>query len=285
MTRKFATLIKIMTSPPATTRGYDAAFCSELDRKYICPVCLSALHQPMQTACGHRFCKSCIQGVINGRTQAKCPVDNVVFKCKDELFEDKAFQREVLSQTVKCGNHGLGCAWSGELRTYQDHDGRCLYISVPCDNHCGLILPRFRLTDHAETCERRPVDCQHCNSQIPFTDLTKHQVLACQNLPVQCTLCGQAGIRRKDISSHIDITTGDCPSTVVPCQYASFGCQFQNKRRDMVEHYREAANHHILLLVGKISDQEQRISTLESELLRIQQEQDVQKQTLQQLQP
>lgn len=53
----------------------------------------------------------------------------------------------------------------------------------------------------------------------------------------------------------------------------------------MVEHYREAANHHILLLVGKISDQEQRISTLENELLRIQQEQDVQKQTLQQLQP
>nr|XP_011454006.2 TNF receptor-associated factor 6-B [Crassostrea gigas] len=274
-----------VTAPTESPRSYDAAFCSDLDRKYLCPVCLSALHEPMQTSCGHRFCKTCIQGVINGRANAKCPVDNVVFKCNDELFEDKAFQREVLSQTVKCGNHDKGCTWTGELRSYQEHDARCQYVSVHCENNCGLRIPRHQLTDHADVCERRPVDCQHCNSQIPFTDLTKHQVLACQNLPVQCTLCGQAGIRRKDISAHIDITTGDCPLTVIPCQYASFGCQFQDKRRDMVEHYREAANHHILLLVRKISDQEQRISALEREVHLIQQEQEDQKQTLQQVQP
>ncbi|XP_061196146.1 TNF receptor-associated factor 6-B-like [Saccostrea echinata] len=255
-------------------RSYDAAFCSELDRKYICPVCLSALHEPMQTSCGHRFCKSCILGVINERTHAKCPVDNVVFKCNDELFEDKAFQREVLSQTVKCGNHDKGCAWTGELRSYEEHENTCLYISVPCDNSCGISVPRHNLTEHATTCERRPVNCQHCHSLIPFTDLTKHQVLVCQNLPVQCTLCGQTGICRKDISAHIDITTGDCPLTVIPCQYASFGCQFQDKRCDMTDHYREAANNHILLLVRKVSDQEQRITALERSLLEIQQEQE-----------
>lgn len=53
----------------------------------------------------------------------------------------------------------------------------------------------------------------------------------------------------------------------------------------MVEHYREAANHHILLLVRKISDQEQRISALEREVHLIQQEQEDQKQALQQIQP
>lgn len=36
-----------------------------------------------------------------------------------QLFEDKAFQREVLSQTVKCGNHDKGCTWTGELRSYE----------------------------------------------------------------------------------------------------------------------------------------------------------------------
>ncbi|XP_048761614.2 TNF receptor-associated factor 6-B-like isoform X2 [Ostrea edulis] len=226
-------------------RCYDAALCSELDRKYICPVCLSALHEPMQTSCGHRFCRSCILGVINGRPHAKCPVDNVVFKCSTE-----------------------------------EHESQCLYISVPCDNGCGVSLPRHALTEHEETCERRHVNCQHCNLHIPFTDLTKHQVLACQNLPVQCTLCGQTGICRKDISAHIDITIGDCPLIVVPCQYASFGCQFQDKRRDMIDHYREAANHHILLLVRNVSDQEQRISALERQLEQIHLEQEVQKQRI-----
>ncbi|XP_056017213.1 TNF receptor-associated factor 6-B-like isoform X3 [Ostrea edulis] len=234
----------------------------------------------MQTSCGHRFCRSCILGVINGRPHAKCPVDNVVFKCSTELFEDKAFQREVLSQTVKCGNQNEGCTWAGELRSYEEHESQCLYISVPCDNGCGVSLPRHALTEHEETCERRHVNCQHCNLHIPFTDLTKHQVLACQNLPVQCTLCGQTGICRKDISAHIDITIGDCPLIVVPCQYASFGCQFQDKRRDMIDHYREAANHHILLLVRNVSDQEQRISALERQLEQIHLEQEVQKQRI-----
>lgn len=53
-----------VTAPTESPRSYDAAFCSDLDRKYLCPVCLSALHEPMQTSCGHRFCKTCIQGVI-----------------------------------------------------------------------------------------------------------------------------------------------------------------------------------------------------------------------------
>lgn len=49
----------------------------------------------------------------------------------------------------------------------------------------------------------------------------------CEHFPVQCTLCGQTGIKRKDISSHIDVNTGDCPQTIIPCKYASYGCQFQ----------------------------------------------------------
>ena len=43
-----------------TTLGYDAAFSPDLDEKYKCPVCLVALRDPLQTVCGHRFCRVCL---------------------------------------------------------------------------------------------------------------------------------------------------------------------------------------------------------------------------------
>ncbi|KAK3100059.1 hypothetical protein FSP39_014081 [Pinctada imbricata] len=245
--------------------GYDADFIPSLDRKYVCPICLAALREPMQTLCGHRFCRNCIMGCVQeGMRTARCPVDNVVLIVHKELFEDNAFRREVLSLTVKCDNSTQGCTWTGELRELEGHKLSCSYVMVECEHRCGVQVLQRLMTEHLVSCERRPTVCTHCQMTIPFADMTKHQLLMCQNLPVQCTSCGKGGIQRKDIAKHIDVTTGDCPSTVIPCQYAQFGCQFQSLRRLMPDHLNENTNQHILLLVRRISDQEQRIQTLES---------------------
>lgn len=39
--------------------GYDFDFIIR-DEKYDCPICLLVLRDPLQTTCGHRFCKNCI---------------------------------------------------------------------------------------------------------------------------------------------------------------------------------------------------------------------------------
>jgi len=49
------------------SRPDDVIFEHELDMKYICPICLTVFWNPIQTACGHRFCKQCIAGVIRLR--------------------------------------------------------------------------------------------------------------------------------------------------------------------------------------------------------------------------
>ena len=43
--------------------GYDATFVKPLDKEFECPVCLLAMRDPVQTPCGHEFCKSCFSQV------------------------------------------------------------------------------------------------------------------------------------------------------------------------------------------------------------------------------
>lgn len=52
----------LQSSPPQ--QGYDVDFDPPLESKYECPICLMALRNAIQTPCGHRFCKNCIEKSI-----------------------------------------------------------------------------------------------------------------------------------------------------------------------------------------------------------------------------
>ena len=39
-------------------------FVQPLEDGYICKTCKLVLRQPMQTKCGHRFCKTCINDIL-----------------------------------------------------------------------------------------------------------------------------------------------------------------------------------------------------------------------------
>lgn len=57
-----STLASLQVSPPQ--QGYDVEFDPPLESKYECPICLMALRNAIQTPCGHRFCKNCIEKSI-----------------------------------------------------------------------------------------------------------------------------------------------------------------------------------------------------------------------------
>ena len=51
-------------NPDDSDQGFDEVFIPPPPDVYECPICLLVLNQPMQTVCGHRFCKGCILKVL-----------------------------------------------------------------------------------------------------------------------------------------------------------------------------------------------------------------------------
>lgn len=41
--------------------GYDEEFVNEVEDDFLCLICQLPLREPVQTICGHRFCKACLK--------------------------------------------------------------------------------------------------------------------------------------------------------------------------------------------------------------------------------
>ena len=50
-------------------------FVHPLPKKFECSFCHCALRNPVQVECGHRYCKECIESIIQNPGPI-CPLDN-----------------------------------------------------------------------------------------------------------------------------------------------------------------------------------------------------------------
>ena len=65
-----------MTRSLPSMSGYSAEFITPLLKRHECPVCLHAMRDPVQTECGHLFCKGCLEPVLEGPNPV-CPIDKI----------------------------------------------------------------------------------------------------------------------------------------------------------------------------------------------------------------
>lgn len=217
-------------------QGYDVEFDPPLESKYECPICLMALRNAIQTPCGHRFCKNCIEKSIRDTGQ-RCPVDNAVLS-QDQLFPDNFAKREILSLTVICPNSG--CAEKMELRHLDNHLAQCQFATVPCPQ-CQQSVRKSHLEEHTiHECQRRPMSCPDCVACFVYEERELHEQ-QCPFANVKCQYC-ELDLIRDQVESHCDT---DCPKAPIACTFSMFGCKERMQRHNLAQHMQEFTQMHM----------------------------------------
>lgn len=238
--------------------GFDYEFVPPLDPKYECAICLLGLRSPIQTTCGHRFCKDCIFNCMS-ESSSRCPVDNTPLTEVD-LFPDSCAEREILQLSVKCPNHGLGCRRTVDLMYIEHHTQACSFQPVMCPNECSATVLRKEVEQHLSSeCVLRVKKCALCEQPFTFNQEQLH-LLSCVRVTVPCEMCG-AMMPRGEVAGHM---TETCPKVVVACTFAEHGCHHKMTRADLNQHMLQATQLHLQLL----SSAYKKINTFVSDLSR-----------------
>ncbi|KAM7405779.1 hypothetical protein PAMP_000206 [Pampus punctatissimus] len=220
----------------APLQGYDVEFDPPLESKYECPICLMALRNAIQTPCGHRFCKNCIEKSIRDTGQ-RCPVDNEMLS-EEQLFPDNFAKREILSLTVCCPN--AGCTFKMELRHLENHVAQCQFATVPCPQ-CQKSVRKSHLEEHTTAeCQRRPVSCPDCVACFVYEERELHEQ-ECPFASIRCQYC-EMDLIRDQMDSHCDT---DCPKAPIACNFSIFGCKERMQRHNLAQHMQEFTQMHM----------------------------------------
>ncbi|KAF3686717.1 TNF receptor-associated factor 6 [Channa argus] len=220
----------------APLQGYDVEFDPPLESKYECPICLMALRNAIQTPCGHRFCKNCIEKSIRDTGQ-RCPVDNEMLS-EDQLFPDNFAKREILSLTVCCPNGG--CSEKMELRHLEHHLAQCEFSTVLC-SQCQQSIRKSHLEEHKTSdCQKRLIECPDCVENFVYEERELHEQ-RCPFANVKCQYC-EMDLIRDQMGSHCDT---DCPKAPIACNFSVFGCKEKMQRHNLAQHMQEFTQMHM----------------------------------------
>ncbi|KAK3103149.1 hypothetical protein FSP39_016839 [Pinctada imbricata] len=107
-------------------------FVNPLSEKHLCGLCLGVLIDPVQTSCGHFYCKDCAASWIG--KFGTCP-----FGCKeigeDDLRSAAGVNEDILNMMVYCSFREQGCRRLDKLCKMREHIKTCGHRQIHCQNN------------------------------------------------------------------------------------------------------------------------------------------------------
>ena len=126
--------------------GFDVnEFAGTVDQEFICGICLEVFQDPVNTPCGHTFCRQCIVSSLD--TKDHCPLDRKHVDPAD-LSPVRALSGFLEKLPVKCPHHDKGCTFSSPRNALKEHIKVCEFdpnAQFYCQS-CNDVLKRERLS-------------------------------------------------------------------------------------------------------------------------------------------
>uniref|UniRef100_A0A3B5L5M7 TNF receptor-associated factor n=1 Tax=Xiphophorus couchianus TaxID=32473 RepID=A0A3B5L5M7_9TELE len=235
--------------------GFRDVFVEKPEAKYCCEACRRVLCEPRQTECGHRFCQSCINDILN-HSNPVCPADREPL-FKDKIFRDVCCHREIMALKVFCRSKANGCQEQMSLQQIPDHLNVCPFFEVPCPlGKCKERMMRKEIPEHlAWKCKHRESTCEFCMTKMPLTDLQKHKETVCPSFPVSCpNHCSFSSLPRSEVLKPLC-----CPLAAAYC-----GCGLNQEMR---QHDSTFVAEHLRMMVKGNCLLENKVDNVKEELM------------------
>ena len=235
------------------TEGYSSCFVDSPPNDLVCKICLNVSCDAQQTnsCCGSNFCRECLERYVQSTVVDR----NICPYCRQPSFAfvpDLRAQRQILNLQVYCPNKQLGCTWTGELRSMENHINNfvsvankgCLFTEVQCSNDCGRLIQRGLLEGHLKSdCKLRQVNCKYCSITGTYQWIVGDHQQECQKYLVECPHhCNIGSVRREDMTGHLE----ECSLAVVECPFSIVGCKSVLRRDQKSEHLKQTAEQHMM---------------------------------------
>ncbi|XP_059814825.1 TNF receptor-associated factor 3 isoform X1 [Hypanus sabinus] len=242
--------------------GFKEKFVVTVENKYKCEHCCLPLCNPKQTACGHRFCGSCMQKIL-GNPNSVCPLDNEPLY-EDAVFTDTCCRKEILALQIYCRNEINGCKRQLPLGKLEAHLHECPYQEVRCARRgCTEKVQRKDLADHLNsTCTYREQACKYCNKKITIAELKKHEDFDCPAFLVLCPNKCNTFILRGELNNH----QLQCLNVTMSCPFSQYGCNFQGNNQEMKMHEVSTMAQHLKYVLLKNEHLEKTVLDLQNKL-------------------
>ena len=123
--------------------GYDNDFVDKVSDRLNCNICTKVLRDPhLAVCCGQHYCESCLKKWFTRQGKETCPHCRAEGAAFNHVI-DKSVRSEVIQLKIRCGNHGEGCQWTGELGALKQHlesDNGCGFVMIKCPNKCLILV-------------------------------------------------------------------------------------------------------------------------------------------------
>ena len=227
-------LVQAEKSGQSQIRPY---FKDKIQSSLRCVKCQLLLKDPVQTKCGHHFCKSCADEVIKRENLPRCPDCNQIIDNADGVhyFSDRFVKREISNLAVICPFSEAGCDWEGKFSEYENHVDRCSFVMSSCE-YCKKSMQKNQLASHQRVCSAAPKPCPLAVLGCKMTNMNDKQLqqhmkeshsehlerLVVEIASIEKKLTGSGG-NVQDIlvqadcptsSGHYDSTAGQCATSL-----------------------------------------------------------------------